>query len=1081
MAEPEMAEPASHAAASELTANDGSTQRRRRERGGRSRADGDSDWRRGSATEEVSHTSRGGEADSQSWQTDRNRGWQDSGWRESGWKDNSWHDAGSRGWQDWSGEQSSSSSSRGGAGRNAGGKGRGRSRWDSSQEDSDMSFDARQTAEPSASSSKGRGKGHQKGSGRKSRQGRDAGHAGEDSAAADAVHAKATGGRLEKVEEEKAPGRSGRGGRQSAGRGGSNRSRQVGPRSTALDVTATVIDRLSDELGRAKYDCMICFDKVRREHPIWSCNNCWAAFHLRCIHKWIKQSNRETQDTVLQCPGCRYHHIGDYPEYTCFCGKVLEPDPSPHYLAHSCGEVCEKDRGCPHRCTALCHPGPCPPCTAVGPPGQCYCGEEIRETTRCGEPTSWSCGAVCGKMLSCGRHQCPLKCHAGPCPPCSVTSMQSCYCGAHEAERICGSEAFSCGNPCGMELECGEHDCERLCHPGDCGLCPRDPLTWGDRCACGATKNCQGEAAAALLVRWVGKRRRCTDALPLCGSRCGRKRESCSHPCTRTCHEGPCPPCDVEVLRECRCRRTRKQIPCLEGPTFLCTQPCRTKKSCGNHRCDAICCPGYSNREHEAHFCLLVCGKVLSCGEHVCEDFCHLGKCKPCRVILRDALSCACGAQSIEPPVVCGTALPQCNRPCGAELPCGHKCTSSCHFGEHPACQELVSRLCLGGHREMRHVRCSAGPVSCGERCGRKLPCGHSCVAKCHDGECPEVCSQPCGAKRRHCDHGCEAPCHPGSACQDLPCRRKIKVSCDCGQRVEEQLCGAFSGKSRPQLHALKCTTNCERIDQAERRPRSAGGAWASPDTEKYAADLHRLAVPHRRYVVVLEEFFSRALSGTKVTLPPCDFSRRQIAVEYARMHWCLRTSCRRDAVEGWWLLHVEAAAGAREPRPLLSALAYSGVSATFGQALGNQPCLRFCGVRGAGDEVYDLIGRDGLLGVRPGSGEDEVVAFMDRSASATAAFRRLTGQEPGHLVAVLARPGGPPVAGLRVALENTLRAPGRGGGSTAGTGGRGNAWNSSASASEAPRSSTGRAKEQQEAKAPVETAPAEVPDSWED
>ena len=44
--------------------------------------------------------------------------------------------------------------------------------------------------------------------------------------------------------------------------------------------------------------------------------------------------------------------------YTCYCQKLREPELNPHWcplvvsrsrgarLAHSCGEVCEKDRGC---------------------------------------------------------------------------------------------------------------------------------------------------------------------------------------------------------------------------------------------------------------------------------------------------------------------------------------------------------------------------------------------------------------------------------------------------------------------------------------------------------------------------------------------------------------------------------------------------------------------------------------------------------------------------------------------------------------------------------------------------------------
>eukprot|EP00435_Cladocopium_sp_Y103_P055638 s62_g18.t1 len=52
-----------------------------------------------------------------------------------------------------------------------------------------------------------------------------------------------------------------------------------------------------------------------------------------------------------------------------------------------------------------------------------------------------------------------------------------------------------------------EHFCERECHLGDCGTCLRDPVRWGDRCACGKTYNCSHESARARLRRFVGVRK----------------------------------------------------------------------------------------------------------------------------------------------------------------------------------------------------------------------------------------------------------------------------------------------------------------------------------------------------------------------------------------------------------------------------------------------------------------------------------------------------------------------------------------------------------------------------------------------
>mmetsp|Transcript_15546 Transcript_15546/g.32905 ORF Transcript_15546/g.32905 Transcript_15546/m.32905 type:complete len:651 (+) Transcript_15546:139-2091(+) len=500
-------------------------------------------------------------------------------------------------------------------------------------------------------------------------------------------------------------------------------------------------DKLAEQLGRGSYECMICLEKVARSAAIWSCRQCSAAFHLRCIHGWIHRSSDQQQEVQWQCPGCRYHHVGAMPSYECFCGKMSRPEPSPHSLAHSCGDVCERNRGCSHPCPELCHPGPCPPCGAVGAaPGACHCGRESRGAMRCGAPLTWSCGEPCGRALSCGRHACSSRCHSGPCPPCTATSTQRCHCGAEEREGDCGQFAFGCGKTCGQPLSCGEHACERPCHAGECGPCPREPSVWGDSCGCGRMANCQSEAMAARLCRWVGKRQHCTDPLPLCSSLCGRRHEGCGHLCRQRCHEGPCDDCKGNMLRECACKRTSREVACSEEPQEVrCAQICRTQKSCGRHRCSVACCPAFGERDHEAHLCLKVCGKALGCGRHQCEEFCHLGKCPPCRVLLREAPHCACGRSQVSgaSPPLCGTEPPKCEEPCAAVLDCGHKCPERCHFGSHPLCLELVSRRCPGGHREMPRQPCHAKAVPCGRPCGRRLPCGHSCAAACHVGECP--------------------------------------------------------------------------------------------------------------------------------------------------------------------------------------------------------------------------------------------------------------------------------------------------------------------------------------------------------
>lgn len=137
-------------------------------------------------------------------------------------------------------------------------------------------------------------------------------------------------------------------------------------------------------------------------------------------------------------------------------------------------------------------------------------------------------------------------------------------------------------------------------------------------------------------------------------------------------------------------------------------------------------------------------------------------------------------------------------------------------------------------------------------------------------------------------------------------------------------------------------------------------------------------------------------------------------------MHWRLRTTTKRDAVEGWFSISIDSAPSSLMPRPSLSELGPgSGAnSSSLTPALGSQPVLRFCGLKGFGDELYEMVGHQSLLGIRPGQEHGEALAFIDRGSSAATIFRRLTGQEPGQMTAVHGTAG---ASGLCVALEQTL------------------------------------------------------------
>lgn len=86
----------------------------------------------------------------------------------------------------------------------------------------------------------------------------------------------------------------------------------------------------------------------------------------------------------------------------CFCKKEMNPANHLWLVPHSCGEVCEKplksEYGlCSHRCTVLCHPGPCPPCSQTISTS-CECTKSNLRIIRCAQ-RSWKCGNKVGNSF----------------------------------------------------------------------------------------------------------------------------------------------------------------------------------------------------------------------------------------------------------------------------------------------------------------------------------------------------------------------------------------------------------------------------------------------------------------------------------------------------------------------------------------------------------------------------------------------------------------------------------------------------------------------------------------------------------
>ncbi|KAF9932953.1 FKBP12-associated protein [Linnemannia zychae] len=589
-----------------------------------------------------------------------------------------------------------------------------------------------------------------------------------------------------------------------------------------IEEDRDLLTALTADLSNSTYECMVCWEVIRPAHKIWSCQVCWAAFHLDCLSTWATKSLEDPNNNGAgwRCPGCQNTQVSVPKDYQCFCGKVNNP---------------EYNRPC--------HPGPCPPCGGLGPIQTCHCGNESFQL-RCVDTdfsfqSGKSCSQVCGELLGCGKHSCTSLCHPGLCPPCQEFEEQKCYCGKHERKARCGDGDakttliegvekvgfYECYETCDRLLACGHHKCTKPCHPqdsdpGECSARPEVVKT----CPCGSKP---------IETVTKGKvRTSCLDPIPSCGGVC-KKVLSCGHRCMQRCHLGACAPCKMVIMVDCRCGGTQVQRICSEMSLYgdnlpTCDRPCRALRACGKHQCTNRCCPAKNQPKGkkgglaalEAHTCTLICGKKLQCGVHTCEMLCHKGHCNPCMNASFDELSCACGRTVVYPPIPCGTSIPKCRYSCTRPRACGHVSLSNhpCHPDSEPCppCIMLVAKQCMCRKSKMPNVPCYKSNPSCGKVCGKRLDCNlHNCNKSCHAGECTlspnDVCTQPCPKLRKSCGHRCGVACHGDTPCpEDTPCLSIVPSSCKCGHLSMDSTCNAtadnpWDGKPR----MIKCNDYC--------------------------------------------------------------------------------------------------------------------------------------------------------------------------------------------------------------------------------------------------------------------------------
>ncbi|BFZ57867.1 FKBP12-associated protein [Savitreella phatthalungensis] len=636
-----------------------------------------------------------------------------------------------------------------------------------------------------------------------------------------------------------------------------------------LREAETILERLQIALAKNDYECNICLDTVRHNQQTWADrDHCWAVFHLKCIRQWAEH-NKQGDTATWRCPACQGANTEVPEEYTCFCGREIQPEHS-RLHPHSCGSTCGRDRSCPHPCPLQCHPGPCPPCTNMAAASACWCGRS-EAARRCVDTDyaagGWSCGKPCEEPMPCDRdgHVCQQPCHPGLCGACEVLEDWSCYCGRERKELKCASlgeiqhgwyedegvevdGAWQCAHTCDAPFACGKHSCKRNCHSRDKqpSACPREPRP-DEACPCGKTQLKE-------------PRTTCEDAIPSCDIPCA-KQLACGHTCEQICcpENEVCPPCKVEVELPCACESQMVKSTCQDAQLGLqpaCERVCRTQLTCKRHVCSNTCCSGLpaakerlarlpkSRKQRQQqqtnlqalfeieseHICTRTCGRTLSCGQHACGVSCHEGPCPSCLVASFDDVTCHCGRTRITAPVRCGTPLPSCTFQCNRPTPCGHpRVQHHCHPDPDgcPRCVYLTDKVCVCGQRTVRNVPCWRGEVSCGSICREPMGCGHLCRKVCHAPGDHEDCKQACG-KPKECGHPCTAVCHPGIDCPTT-CAATVQATCECGHLQKTVRCG------QPKL--LPCDATCE-VDARSRQLAEAFDVQASVSYEDATLDF---------------------------------------------------------------------------------------------------------------------------------------------------------------------------------------------------------------------------------------------------
>jgi transcriptional repressor NF-X1 len=239
------------------------------------------------------------------------------------------------------------------------------------------------------------------------------------------------------------------------------------------------------------------------------------------------------------------------------CDKPCERSVSLFFFVYCDSNMLSRPFVCGiHKCSKSCHPPslitpecpyspsvvthcPCGKYSLSDPAAPSHFGGNTKLLrTACTDPIP-TCLSLCERPLEGCTHSCRASCHTGPCPPCAITLVRPCRCGATTRSLTCGtataeteSTAFLCNKPCGALRACGHHQCTRLC-------CPLANL------ANPTSKSKKKTANNTIGVEFVD-----VDGWHLCDVVCGKPLNCGNHRCEERDHRGSCPPCFQSSFEE---------------------------------------------------------------------------------------------------------------------------------------------------------------------------------------------------------------------------------------------------------------------------------------------------------------------------------------------------------------------------------------------------------------------------------------------------------------------------------------------------------------------------------------------------